>query len=195
MSTHAASSPAACAHAGATAADHIPPGPCVSHARPAHSRCTTHAPSDHSGAASTPSSASGVTTSVTSGIATRLAAKPTSDTCWKHTSESGARPSVATTCPRSSPRRRSNSRAARPGGTGGGARRTSPDASSSPTAANDSQNPACSSAHGSSAVTTTAAASQTSGQGHRLPHACSAVTAASIHTVRCAGTPQPEKTA
>jgi hypothetical protein len=51
-----------------------------------------------------PASASGVITSVTSGIATRLARKPTSETCWKKTSVSGVRPSVAITCVRRPPR-------------------------------------------------------------------------------------------
>ena len=60
---------------------------------------------------------------------------------------------------------------------------------------NDSQKPGCSSAHGSSAVTTLAAASSTSSHGQRTPDARSSVTVASIQTVRCDGTPQPEKTA
>ncbi len=69
------------------------------------------------------------------------------------------------------------------------------DAISRPTAQNDSQKPACSSAQGSTAVTTTAAASRTSRHGQRTPKAWSSVTVASIQTVRCAGTPQPEKSA
>ena len=64
-----------------------------------------------------------------------------------------------------------------------------------PTATNDSQKPACSSAHGSSALTTTAATSRIIGHGQRRPDACSTVTVASIHTVRCDGTPQPENKA
>ena len=60
---------------------------------------------------------------------------------------------------------------------------------------NDSQKPGWSSAHGSNSVTTTAAVSSTSGHGQRRPSDCSSVTVASIHTVRCDGTPHPEKTA
>jgi len=60
---------------------------------------------------------------------------------------------------------------------------------------NESQKPGCSSAHGSSAVTTPAASSSTSSHGQRRPDACSSTTVASIQTVRCAGTPQPEKMA
>ena len=39
------------------------------------------------------------------------------------------------------------------------------------------------------------ASSHTCGQGQRLPLWRSSTTAASIHTVRCAGTPQPENSA
>ncbi len=60
---------------------------------------------------------------------------------------------------------------------------------------NDSQKPGCSSAQGSPSVTTTAAASSTRGQGQRRPSDCSSMTVASIQTVRCEGTPQPENTA
>ena len=96
------------------------------------------------------------------------------------------------------PRRRGQPR--QPAGGGGaesGASRVSPgdDAINRPTAMNDSQKPACIRAHGSSAVTTTAASSSTSSHGQRSPNVCSSVTVASIQTVRCDGTPQPENTA
>ena len=60
---------------------------------------------------------------------------------------------------------------------------------------NESQKPACVSAQGSSSVTTNAAASSTSSHGQRNPPDCSSTTVASIHTVRCDGTPQPAKNA
>ena len=66
---------------------------------------------------------------------------------------------------------------------------------SKPTAANDNQNPGWLIAQGSTAVTTTAEASRHSGQGQRRPEARSSATLASIQTVRCAGTPQPENKA
>ena len=60
---------------------------------------------------------------------------------------------------------------------------------------NESQKPGCISAHGSSAVTTAAARSRTSSHGQRRPDSCNSTTVASIQTVRCAGTPEPEKIA
>jgi hypothetical protein len=58
------------------------------------------AASDHNGAHSTPASASGVTTSVTHGMASRLATNPTSDT-WPNSSRlSGVSASVTTHCSR-----------------------------------------------------------------------------------------------
>ena len=120
-----------------------------------------------------PSSASGVTTSVTDGIATRLARKPTSETCWKKTSVSGVRPSVAIDLGAQIARAHARARVA-PAAPARPRRRRwrrlrarGDDAISRPTAANDSQKPACVSAHGSRPVTTTAAASSTSGHGQR----------------------------
>jgi hypothetical protein len=132
-----------------------------------------------------------VTSSVTSGMATRLAAKPTSETCWKNTSVSGASPTVATAWVR----RPAHTAAARrwrqspaPGGSGA-------PSISRPTAPKDSQNPGCSRAHGSASDTATAAASRTMGPGQRRPSVCTAATVASIHSVRWAGTPQPASSA
>ena len=59
-----------------------------------NSGCSSAPASVHSGGSQQPASASGVTTKVMSGMATRLAKKPTSDTCWKNSSVQGARPSV-----------------------------------------------------------------------------------------------------
>ncbi len=72
---------------------------------------------------------------------------------------------------------------------------TGADASNRPTAANDNQKPGCSSAQGSSSVTTSAAANSSSGHGQRMPSDASHAALASIHTVRCAGTPQPANSA
>ncbi len=99
-----ASKAAACAQAGATGTCHTASGSAASQASQAANGCSSHAASVHSGGSSVPSSARGVTTSVISGIATRLATKPTSEICWKKSSVSGARPKVATSCVRTPPR-------------------------------------------------------------------------------------------
>ena len=159
------------AQSGAAGTVQTAPGQAASHASARTSRL--HHPSRpayHSGGSSTPSSASGVITSVTSGIATRLATKPTSDTCWKNTSVSGVSPRVATSCVRSHGRRHAAAPAPRPRMPAAPRRRrrcTSSDDISRPTATNDNQKPGCNSAQGSPSVTTTAAASSTSGQGQR----------------------------
>ena len=110
------------------------PGQAARRASSASSACTTSAPSDQSGASATPASASGVMTSVTTGIATRLAMKPTSDTCWKKTSVSGVRPSVAIDL-RAQAAARGGDEPCRPGApAGGGAgRRVAAQRSSPPT--------------------------------------------------------------
>ena len=201
-SNAAASSPAACAQSGATGTTQTAAGHDASHASKATSPCTSAAATVHNAGSRLPSSASGVTASVISGIATRLARNPTSDSCWKNTSVSGASPSVAITCVRSPCRAlparcRGQPRQPAAGGVDvtSRVRSAGSEAISRPTAANDSQKPGCSSAHGSTALTTTAAASSTSGHGQCSPSAPSSVTVASIHTVRWDGTPQPEQTA
>jgi len=144
-----------------------------------------------------------VIASVTSGIATRLASSPTSETWWKKAMVSGASPTVATSWVRSMPRtlahacpRRRRHRLA-PASTRQVAATTwsASVAISSATATKDSQKPGCSSAQGSHSVTTAAVAHSTAGQGHWRPACASSVTAPSISTVRCAGTPQPANTA
>jgi len=79
-------------------------------------------------------------------------------------------------------------RAAPPGSVG------SPSISSA-IAPKDNQKPGCISAQGSSSVTTPAAASSTSSGGQRRPVLRSTTTVTSIHSVRCAGTPQPASSA
>lgn len=81
ISNTAPSRPAACAHAGAAPA--VQTAPSVAASQPKHTirACTSQAPACHSGGASMPSKASGVISSVTSGIATRLATNSTSDDC------------------------------------------------------------------------------------------------------------------
>ena len=59
------------------------------------------------------------------------------------------------------------------------------------TAKNDNQNPACNIAQGSSKHTTQPAAKSTTGCGQRAPMLRNSTTTPIIHTVRCAGTPQP----
>ena len=189
------SRPQATAHGGAAAAFQTTHGTEASTCKAAIRPCTSAASRAHKGGSSRPASASGAISSVTSGIATRLAAKPTSDTCWKKTIDSGARPMVATACVRRPARRDCPARARQPGGAAARSACAGSDATSKPTATNDSQKPACSSAQGSKAVTATAAASSTAGIGQRSPLPRSSTTMAIIHTVRCAGTPQPASSA
>ena len=160
------------------------------------SACTTIAATAHNGGSTMPNSASGVITSVTSGIAIRLAAKPTSETCWKKTIDSGASPMVARACVRRPLRAAMRMRSRQPaGGAAASSRDTGSATINKPTATNDNQKPGCNIAHGSSAVTTTAAANSTNDAGQHTPIVRSSATAASIHTVRCAGTPQPASSA
>lgn len=181
----APSSARPCDHSGAAGSHQTAPGSAVSNCSHATRACINPAASAHSTGSAAPSSASGVMTKLISGMASRLASNPTTDSCAKQIRLSGARPAVAMSWVRSAARRWARQPAA-------GGR---PAAISRPTAPNDSQKSGCSSAQGSTAVTMTAAASSTSGQGQRSPSVRSAATVASISTVRCAGTPQPEKTA
>ena len=77
------------AQAGAAGTVHCAQGQAASQPRPCSRPDTSAAPSAHKGGSSTPSSDSGITSSVTTGMATRLATKPTSDSCWKKISVSG----------------------------------------------------------------------------------------------------------
>ena len=135
------------------------------------------------------------------GIATRFASKPTSDTCWKKTSVSGARPSVATTCvrrPRARRRQRAGGPARRPGAASpararprrrGRRRHQQADRDEREPEARLHQRPGIERGD-----------DDRGGEQHQRPGPAQAgalqqATAASIQTVRCAGTPQPEKTA
>jgi hypothetical protein len=174
-----------CAHSGAAGNHQTAPGSAVSSLSQPISSPTSQAATAHSGGATPPSSASGVMTKLINGMASRLASSPTRESWAKQIRLSGARPTVAMACVRKT----ALSRARQP------SVRSPPVIISRPTAPKDSQKPGCSKAHGSTAVTTTAAASSTSGQGQRRPSDCRLATAASISTVRWAGTPQPENIA
>ena len=155
--------------------------------------------------------ASGVTSSVTHGIATALASSPTSETWLNSSSDSGVSASVTTHCSRTARRSPPPELASSAGQNPGLSAffklkvpvapvawaRVAPEsvANNTPTATNDSQNPACIKAHGSSATTTAMASSQVCNQGHCRPLWRSSTTVASIQMVRCAGTPQPENRA
>ena len=123
------------------------------------------------------SSASGVTTAETTGIATALASGPTTDTCANRNSAAGARPSVIAHCTCNHcfvmvwfSFATKNMRA---------------------TAPKDSQKPGASTAQGSKASTTpSASASTRSGAAMRPDHKASA-TMVTIQNVRCAGTAKP----
>ena len=76
-------------------------GQAASHCSSSVSACTHQAAACHSGAHNTPSNASGVTTSVAHGMASRLASSPTSDTWPNSSNVSGVSASVTTHCSRS----------------------------------------------------------------------------------------------
>ena len=188
--TSAASSPHSTAQGSAAAADHTASGRAASHCRKTLKPWTSADASNHSGGINTPSKASGVTAKVTSGMATMLATKPTSEICWKNSRLKGARPTVATACVRSAPAMVCQARSRHPSGNAARAD-TGSEATSSATATNDNQKPGCSSAQGSSIVTASAAPSSTACKGQRAPVLRNSTTMPIIHTVRCAGTPQP----
>ena len=94
--------PAAPAHSGGAAVD-------TRRQRQAASHCSSQPRPCTAGGGQVPqrrqqrrrAMASGVTTSVTQGIATALASRPTSETCWNSSSVSGVSASVTTHCSRS----------------------------------------------------------------------------------------------
>ena len=154
----------------------------ASHCSSAHQRLhEPRPPAPTAAAPATPSSASGVTTSVTQGIATRLASKPTSETCWKNTSVSGVsaerRDHLRAQPPRSASRARRTSRRAparcalRPASARRHqhAHRHERQPEARPAAAPRGRAPP-----------PAPPASSTSGHGQRSPSACSSATVASI---------------
>ena len=155
---------------------------------PRKSTSTAQAPTVHNGGTTAPASATGVTSSVTQGIATRLASKPASENSPNHSKVNGANASVISPWVRAmrlnAPRTPSPACGSGP-----------PVANSTATATKLSQNPARNRAQGSSQATRHIAASHITGQGQRRPLSCSPTTAVSIQMARCAGTPQPENTA
>ena len=70
-----------------------------------------------------------------------------------------------------------------------------PAANNTPTATKLNQKPAWYKAQGSITTTTAKTPNQIQGQGQTRPDRRNTTTTASIHTVRCAGTPQPLNTA
>jgi hypothetical protein len=172
----------------------------------------------------TPSMASGVMTRVTQGIASTLASKPTKDTCPKNNKVRGAKATVTVACSRSraptgrsmpmpparrqtAPKRCNKGVACAPSRQEGAAapspfgasskrwRREGSEAIKMPTATKLNQNPGCSKAQGSQASTTAPAVSQTKTPGQSRADSFKTTTTPSIQQVRCAGSPQPLKTA
>ncbi|MNT33511.1 hypothetical protein D3C72_1694430 [compost metagenome] len=88
------------AHSGAAGKNTTAQGHCASQYNRAVKGCKLSAARLHSGAHNTPANASGVTTSVTHGIATRLAANPTTETCPNNNRLNGESASVTTHCSR-----------------------------------------------------------------------------------------------
>ena len=171
--------------------------------------------------------ANGVISKVTSGMASELASRPTSDIWLNSSKVKGAKASVTSHCWRAALAICQPSVCNKPMTLGRvDAGKTGPEfvkksvlsgnflvsnravapepparaapksvAKSTPTATNESQKPACVKAHGSASSTAAIASSQTIGHGQRRLASCRAITTASIHTVRWAGTPQPENSA
>jgi len=127
----------------------------------------------------------GVITSVTQGMAHRLASKPMTDTWPNNSKVSGARAMPTIHCSRAMRTRVGFQPRAMPLPGLGCA------ANSTPTATKLSQKPACSRLHGSISTTTVNTVSQTQGQGQLRAWLRSSTTTASMPMVRCAGMPQP----
>ena len=139
-----------------------PPDGAGQRREPASASRSAAAPATRPGSTAAPArcrrSASGVIDQRHQGIAIRLASMPTIETCWKITSVSGVRPSVAMTWVRRprAHRRREPRRPAAPtrGGVGTPARRgcvAGRRRHQHATATNDSQKPGCVNAQGSTA--------------------------------------------
>jgi hypothetical protein len=155
---------------------------------------TAAAAQSHSGGTSTPNMAKGVTSNVTHGIANKLANMDTQDTCPNHTKVMGTKATVIKLCSRNNCRHHAQHRSRQRDGLCAWV-----DGASLPikiaTATKLSQKPACNSAQGSQHTTANIAQAHTTGQGQRRTPQRKATTTASIRTVRCAGTAQPENTA
>jgi hypothetical protein len=148
----------------------------------------------HQGDHNTPSMAKGVTTKVTHGMVNKLAAKDTHDTCPNQTTVMGTKAKVIRPCSRSNCHHHRTTRCHH-------------EAVSKPetercvlpmrmaTATKLNQNPACNKDQGSQHTTAHMAHAHTTGHGQRRAPQRKATPTASIKTVRCAGTPQPAKTA
>ena len=171
------------AHQGACGRDTAASGQSANHCSQAPSTARPAAAASQAGGSAAPSRASGVTSSVTQGMANRFATRPTSETWPNSSSVNGASATVTTSCSRSSTSSRAPTPRALPG--------PGSDANNTPTATKLSQKPAWVSAQGSASTTTPPTSSQTAGQGQWRADSRNTATAASIQTVRCAGTPQP----
>src|SRR3569833_927417 len=144
------------------------------------SQAINQAATSHSGGTTTPSKASGVTSQLTTGMATALASGEINDTCWNSNSRAGASASV--TAPYTVTQARSLSVCpSRP-------KVAHRFAAMAP---NDSQKPTNKTAHGSISKTTNRAHVRAeNGRGSRRPQTASASTP-SMNRVRCAGTRKP----
>jgi hypothetical protein len=202
------------------AVDTLAIGQAASQARKLLMGCNAQTAKTQAPDQTTPSMASGVTTRVTQGIASKLANKPTKDTWPKNSSVKGAKAKVTVACSRNKARllrrtawpvpstlrapsrcindkRRLPTRhggappSARSGASGLGTWRCEPEAINTPTATKLNQKPGCSKAQGSHASTTEPASNQTSAPCQWRADTLSKTTTPSIHSVRWAGTPQP----
>ena len=177
----------------------------AAHVDAAHGHChitpntatiaATAAPAtSHSGGTSTPNMAKGVTSKVTQGMASRLAKNDTHDTCPNHTKVMGTKATVIKLCSRNNCRHQAQQRSRQRAGLCDRCKGSSLPIKIA-TATKLSQKPACNNAQGSQHTTANIAQAHTTGQGQRRTPQRKATTTASIRTVRCAGTAQPENTA
>ena len=134
---------------------------------------------------------SGVTSSVTTGMAMALAAGPMRDMCPKNSMVSGTRPAVTAHCVLAAAMRPCSHFRSREVFCVTGCTLPTVVYRMMPTAPNESQNPGFMTAGGSVSNTSPAAASRTREMRICRPLHRAAATMASIHSVRRAGTPKP----
>lgn len=149
--------------------------------QPASCQAQTPAPGQAASSA-VPSKASGTTTKVHHGIATRLASGPTSDACPNRLTVSGNRPMVATACADRNPRNIERSSAGR-------------HHTSHATPAKLSQKPATNTLNGSHSSTANIANARICAVLARRRSTRASATTAIINTVRTVGSARPASTA
>src|SRR5690606_17125272 len=186
-SQNAPSSASGSANHAASGSQHSATGPSASDSNSGHEASKQVAASRHAGppqpgcsaSSPVPASASGTTTRLHHGIATRLASGPASEACPNSTAVSGSRPRVATHC------------AARKPPTTGWRPPAGRHQTSQATPAKLSQKPAVSTASGSTSSSAIAASASESPTPIGRRHNRASTTIATISTVRTVGSAKP----